>query len=926
MGQLNTNKIQPIGSYLARSHGGKTMPIDQALAIQADLEKQGIYKPLGRIVVEDCGVENSFLEECLLSQRVDLLKSITLFATLPDEALTELATVLKNVILPPGEIVCKPFDKSDTYYVIASGAVKVCRQEEGDAGVTFAFRGPGEGFGEIALLKNAPHSATVETTERTSLIIIPRDAFLKAVFSHPDTARACARILAERLGRGYVQLVEEHSTEQAYRRFISEEMKQSEPMFIGNSAAVMKLVGEIDALAGNNRPVLVTGEPGAEMKDVAGLIHEMKNAGQSLIMGMDAKNLSSAGAQANDPLVVTLSQFATLFGRGQNALDFAPDRRLGLLTMAHDGMVVIENIEYLAAKVQKKLADYIEKGCFVAVGETDVLRSNARIIATSSADLAAVTAGQGFDKRLYELLSAQSLLVPPLRRRKKDLRIIVEELIKRYNREMDKKVRGIDEEAYKSLMVYDWPGNTEELRVVIRRAVSLAGSDLLMLEDLFIGPPPVTGKFTVNLLNFKPVMQIFQSRFYPQAARYISAPFIALIIGLGLFGPQAPDKNVVLILTWGMWQPMLIVSTFFAARIWCSVCPVGALSGMIRRFAGLNLKVPVFIRNYGFFISAVLMTVIVWSEVTSGMVSSPRATALLVLSIVTLASITGFLFPRNTWCRYFCALGGMVGVLSSCSILELRAHSSICNNTCKKHDCFIGSETHEGCPMFEGPFSLRSNQHCVLCGACIKTCPNQSPVLNVRLPGYDLWSVRSPDKAFVVLGIALIGTQFFRGFEETGWFDLRSALPWLLTLLPAFGAFLVAGLFTRIAGQSVFGKQDAAGEHGWHKIIYALLPLVFAFEAGHHLSRMLTLGGQILPALGQKMGISASLPGASASPAVVKTFQVFLVLLGAAGSAGILGHLLRTREGGAGSSQLTVKGSWPVLFLAVIYLWMFLAR
>jgi hypothetical protein len=102
----------------------------------------------------------------------------------------------------------------------------------------------------------------------------------------------------------------------------------------------------------------------------------------------------------------------------------------------------------------------------------------------------------------------------------------------------------------------------------------------------------------------------------------------------------------------------------------------------------------------------------------------------------------------------------------------------------------------------------------------------------------------------------------------------------------------------------------------------------FAFEAGHHLDRLLTLAGQFLPVLGRQMGSSADLPGASASPAVVKTLQVFLVLLGLAASAGILGHLLKTREDGTrpAPAPLTVQGSWPVLVLALIYLWMFLAR
>jgi ferredoxin len=230
--------------------------------------------------------------------------------------------------------------------------------------------------------------------------------------------------------------------------------------------------------------------------------------------------------------------------------------------------------------------------------------------------------------------------------------------------------------------------------------------------------------------------------------------------------------------------------------------------------------------------------------------------------------------------------------------------------------------------MFEGPFSLSSNQNCVLCGSCIKTCPNQSPVLNLRLPGYDLWSVQSPDKAFGVLGIALIGTQLFRGVEETGWLGLsphHAAALSFVSLLTAIGAFLLAALYTRAAGQSIFGKQSAAGEHEWYKIVYALLPLAFAFEAGYHLNRLLTLGGQVLPVLGQHLGVSAELPGTSASPALVKTLQMFLVLLGTAGSAGILGHLIRIRHNGNKPTHPVAKGLWPVLFLALIYLGMFLA-
>ena len=370
------------------------------------------------------------------------------------------------------------------------------------------------------------------------------------------------------------------------------------------------------------------------------------------------------------------------------------------------------------------------------------------------------------------------------------------------------------------------------------------------------------------------------------------------------------------------------MSTFFASRVWCSVCPIGALSAALRRFGGLDLKVPLFVRRHGPVASAVLIIMVFWAEVASGMVRSPRATALLVLSIVALASASGLLLQRNAWCRYFCPLGGMVGLLSSCSVLELRAHTSICNNTCKKHDCFIGSEEQEGCPMFEGPFSLSSNLNCILCGSCIKSCPHQSPVLNLRLPGYDLWSVQVPDRAFVILGMALISTQLFRGIVEPGWvgsLDAGIAMIWLVTLVEAIAAFLLTALFIRAAGRTVFGKRGRAGEYDWHRIVYAFLPLAFAYEAGYHLNRLLTLAGQFLTVLGRQTGSLAELPGASASPAVVMALQAILVMLGAAGSTSILKHLLKTGADENDPAPSTINRAWPILVLAIIYLCMFLA-
>ncbi len=927
MGQKTTDRNQEhLGAYLARSFSGKTDIIARALEIQAELDKQGLYKPLGRIIVEQGEIDSTDLDAVLRVLWEDILLRVDLFEALSPEALRELTAAARSMIVPAGEIVCRSHDKGDNYYVVASGAVRVFKENGGTSAVTFDVLGPGDGFGEIALLTNEQRSAAVETTERTCLICIPREAFIKVVFSNSAAAKTCARILAERLARSNVHIADASSAGTAYRQFIAEQQKREVPMLIGNSAIVMKLLTDIERVAGNVQPVLVHGEPGTELLDAAGLIHMMGKDSAGLFMGMNAKTAGFPEAQevnVDDPITVELIQAGTLFGRGYNALPFAPDKRMGLIFMARNGMVVIENIERLAMRVQEQLADYLERSWFHAVGEKDLVPSNARIIATSSADLAALTADGVFDRRLNDLLASQSLAVPPLRKRKKDIPMIVNELIKRNNRKIDKNVKEIDDEAYKAVMGYNWPGNTEELSVVMRRAVSIARGDRLTLEDIFIGPPPVTGKFTVNLLKYGPIKNLFVSTFYPRAGILVTAPFIALLVGLGLFGVQDPDRNIALILTWGLWEPMLIISAFFVTRMWCGVCPVGALSQLVRRTVGHHLKVPVFLRNYGLHLSALGIAVIIAAESAAGMLQSPRATALLVLSIAALAALSGFLFQRSTWCRYLCPLGSIVGTLANCSILELRSNYGICNSACLKHECYTGDERHEGCPMFEGPFFLMSNRNCVLCGTCVKICSNDSPVLNLRLPGYDLWTVRTPDKSIAVVGIALMGTQLFRGMERIGWLHGAMVDTWAGALSFMALSVLVSAIFARVAAKSFFEQAGPETEGQWYRSVYILLPLVFAFEAGYHLERLLTLGGQLFAVLGRQAGLGVELPGISASSTFIRTFQTFLVLVAAAGSTGVLAKLRRVRAGG--KKQLG-KHSVPVLMLAAAYLWMFLAR
>jgi ferredoxin len=334
------------------------------------------------------------------------------------------------------------------------------------------------------------------------------------------------------------------------------------------------------------------------------------------------------------------------------------------------------------------------------------------------------------------------------------------------------------------------------------------------------------------------------------------------------------------------------------------------------------------LRKYGYYLSGIGLCIIIWFEVATHMVSSPRFTALLITAIWVSAIILGVLFQRRTWCRYLCPLGKMVGIFSSTSILELRANYGICNNDCIAHSCYTGGqECQSGCPMFEGPFSLRSNVDCIYCGNCIKNCPNQSPQMNLRLPGFELWACRRFEKPVVFLVPLIMSTQIFRGLVEAGYLDFflgrgvsRPFMLFLLLTAVTALVFLAVKSSERLMLQDVSATKGVSGG----MLSYGILFTVVAFEVAYHLERLLLFGGQILPVLGRQFGMNWENLGASGAPWAITTLQVMLVLAGGLGSSVVLKRIYRSffNEDPAG-----IPFAWrlPVILTTICYTWLFIA-
>jgi len=922
-------KIKKIGDYLIENKSCDKEVVDAALKWQITLKQEGIYKPVGQIIIERGDLKPETLNVILRRQGEDVLRSVELFKSLPSELVSKIAKVAECQALPKGRIIIHEGDQGDSFFQIISGMTRVFRISEDGIEVTLATLGPGENFGEMALLTGEPRSASVETLEASGLLVISKQSFDQLAAEIPEFSLTLSKILSSRLVRGALNLVSATSTEKAYRRFVSEQSAGPDSQLIGRSKAVKQLQAQIQETAQNDMPVLVTGEPGTEKRGVAGLIHISSKRKDSPLLVIDVKTVNMGRAvgrpREHDPIRHELAQSSTLFGHVKGALSFAEERRLGLFQVGDGGTVVIENIEHLTGNVQTKLADFIQHGSFHPLGSQNLLHASVRVVATSSVDLGRLVEECKFSEHLFGLLEgSQILAVPPLRKRKRDLRQLVEVLIKLYSEKAGKSVTGIEHDVYKSIMAYDWPGNTEELKVVIRRAVNLVQGTRLTSEYILIGTAPETpGKLSFNILKLDRVRQLFQSRTFPDSAQLAAAFFFVLLIFLGFFGSQRPGYNATLELTWGLWEPLVVLSCVLAARIWCAVCPVGAASSLISRRYGLGRNVPAFIRNYGVYIGAVGVGLIFLSEVIFEMPFSPRVTAVLILSITLPALALALVYRRRIWCRFLCPLGQLIGFLSRCSVMELRANHNICNNDCMEHSCYVGHEGQPGCPVFEAPFALNTNQNCILCGNCIKNCPNQSPTLNLRTPGHELWNFRKPDIAMALLGPILMGTQLFRGLEKTGHFHYGASSPyqrWVFYTVFIIITICLAFVFVKVAGKVVFESvKNSSGETSG-LIAYAFLPLVVAFELGFHFERLLTLGGQLLPSLGRQLGFGWNSFEVNIGPGLVKACQILVVLIGLFASQAVFKRLIGTYQQ---ATPLLWRQYWPIWLLAVGYVGLF---
>ncbi len=250
---------------------------------------------------------------------------------------------------------------------------------------------------------------------------------------------------------------------------------------VGSSPALQQVLGIVRKVAKSNTTVLIRGETGSGKELIAGAIHH-----NSLRSGRNFVKVNCAALQEN------LLE-SELFGHEKGAFTGADKQRIGRFEQADGGSLFLDEIGDMSPNTQAKILRVLQEHEFERLGGTRTLRVDVRLIAATNRDLSAMVASGQFREDLYYRLNVVSIEMPPLRERKEDIVPLAEFFIRRFAGELKKKIDGVETDAQKMLMRYNWPGNIRELENAVERAILLTESATIGASDLRLGESPASG-------------------------------------------------------------------------------------------------------------------------------------------------------------------------------------------------------------------------------------------------------------------------------------------------------------------------------------------------------------------------------------------------------------------------------------------------
>ena len=231
---------------------------------------------------------------------------------------------------------------------------------------------------------------------------------------------------------------------------------------VGHSAAVRRVLEQVDQVAATDSTVLILGETGTGKELFASLIHERSPRHARAMVRVNCAAIPSTLIESE------------LFGREKGAFTGALARQIGRFEMADHSTIFLDEIGDLPAEVQVKLLRVLEERQIERLGSPRGIAVDARIVAATHRDLEQLMAAGTFRDDLYYRLNVFPIRVPPLRERGEDIPVLVWRFVEEFANTFGRRIESISRENMAALQAYSWPGNIRELRNVVERAMITA--------------------------------------------------------------------------------------------------------------------------------------------------------------------------------------------------------------------------------------------------------------------------------------------------------------------------------------------------------------------------------------------------------------------------------------------------------------------
>ena len=242
---------------------------------------------------------------------------------------------------------------------------------------------------------------------------------------------------------------------------------------VGSSPQMNQVYELIERVSDSDSTILIQGESGTGKEIVAKTIHYNSRRREKPLIPVNCGAIPEALLESE------------LFGHEKGAFTGATSSRIGRFELAHGGTLFLDEISEMPIALQVKLLRVLQDQTFERVGGVKSIRVDVRILAATNQDLEEAIAEKRFRPDLYYRLNVIPIPIPPLRKRKEDIPLLVDHFIRKFNESKQHNIKGIAPNALKLLMKYYWPGNIRELENLIERMIVLMKKeDFITAEDV----------------------------------------------------------------------------------------------------------------------------------------------------------------------------------------------------------------------------------------------------------------------------------------------------------------------------------------------------------------------------------------------------------------------------------------------------------